>query len=33
MLIFQHSEGVHGQRKVGNPCTRWKYFAQVFIGN
>jgi len=20
MLIFRNAEGVHGQRKVGNPC-------------
>jgi len=19
--------------QVGNPCARWKYFVQVFIGN
>jgi len=22
MLICQNAEGVHGQRKVGNPCTK-----------
>jgi len=22
MLISRNAEGVHGQRKVGNPCTR-----------
>jgi len=21
MLIFRNAEGVHGQRKVGNPCS------------
>jgi len=22
ILICRHAEGVHGQRKVGNPCSR-----------
>ena len=23
MLICRNAEGVHGNRKVGNPCARW----------
>ena len=24
MLVCRYAEGVHGQRKVGNPCSRVK---------
>jgi len=27
MLIFRNAEGVHGKKKVGNPCNKTKDYA------
>jgi len=33
MLTSRNAEGVHGQRKVGNPCARSSRFFWLFAGN
>jgi len=38
MIIFRNAEGVHGQRKVGNPCPRVictgeeRYLTELSVG-
>jgi len=33
MFVCQNTEGVHGQRKVGNSCSKHTRFLGVGIGN